>query len=80
MFNQCPGHRLAKPFIISGVKITISPNSTDKNAEIVRSDVMIGVRTPVHSLYVCEFMMALSSRLFIKKIKIKITLSIKNIL
>ena len=45
----------------------ISPSSTGKNAKIVRSDIMIGVRTPVPPLCMCEFMMALSSRLSTKK-------------
>jgi len=41
----------------------INPSSTDKNVEIVRSDIMIGVRTPIPLFYVCEFMMVLSSLL-----------------
>jgi hypothetical protein len=48
-------------------KYLISPSSTDKNAEIVRPDVMIGVRTPMPSFYVYEFMMALLSRLSKKR-------------
>jgi len=49
------------------LRCLISPTSTGKNAEIVRSDVMTEGRTPVPPLYVCEFMMALSSRLSKKK-------------
>jgi len=45
----------------------ISPNLIGKNVEIVRPDVMTGVRTPVSPLYVCEFTMVLSSCLSIKK-------------
>jgi len=45
----------------------ISPSSTCKNAEIVRPDIMIGVQTPIPLLCVCEFMMALSSRLSTQK-------------
>jgi len=44
----------------------ISPSSTGKNAEIVKLDVMTWVRTPVPPLCVCEFMMAMSSRLSTK--------------
>ena len=41
----------------------MTPNSIDKNTEIVRSDDMVRVRIPVPPLYVCEFMMILPSRL-----------------
>jgi len=46
----------------------ISPSSTNKNAEIVRPNVMTGVRTPVPPLCVCEFISVLPSRLSTKKI------------
>jgi len=39
----------------------ISPSSTDKNVEIVRSDIMTEIQTPVPSLSVCEFTMVLPS-------------------
>jgi len=51
--------------------IIISLSSTDKNAEIVRLDVKTGVRTPVFSLCVCEFMMTLSSLLSKKNTTLK---------
>jgi hypothetical protein len=47
----------------------ISPSSTDKNVEIIRPDVMVRVRTPVPLLCVCDFMIALSSRLSTKQKK-----------
>jgi hypothetical protein len=34
---------------------SINPNSIDKIVEIVKSDVVNGVRTPTHSL-MCEFL------------------------
>lgn len=45
----------------------MSPSSNDKNAEIVRLDVMIRVRTSEPPLCVCEFVLTLSSRLSTKK-------------
>ena len=48
-------------------KTLISLNSTDKNADIVRPDVMTEVRILVLSPCVCEFTMILSSRLSTKK-------------
>jgi len=49
----------------------ISPSSTSKNAEIVRSDVMTGVRTMVLPLCVCEFTVVSPSRLSRKKKNIR---------
>jgi len=39
----------------------------NKNTEIVKPDVMIGVQIPIPPLCVCEFMMTLSSRLSTQK-------------
>jgi len=45
----------------------ISLSSTNKNVEIVRLDITIGVQTPVPPLCVCEFKMLLPSLLSTKK-------------
>lgn len=45
----------------------ISPSSTGENAEIVRPDIMIEIRTPAPPLCVCEFTMALPFLLSTKK-------------
>jgi len=59
-------------------KSLISPNSTGKNTEIVKPDVMTRVQTPVPPLCMCEFMMTLSSRLSTQKKIRKRTTSLKE--
>jgi len=46
--------------------LSINPKSTDKNIEIVRLDVVIGVRTSALSLTWVDFISYLSFHLFIK--------------
>ena len=46
--------------------LSINPKSTDKNIEIVRLDVVIGVRTSALSLTWVDFISYLSFYLFIK--------------
>ncbi|RHN54441.1 hypothetical protein MtrunA17_Chr5g0406861 [Medicago truncatula] len=49
------------------IESLIIPSSTDKNVEIVKPDVLIGVQTLVPPLCVCELMMTLPFLLCTKK-------------